>query len=99
MAMSRTTSVRLNEHFAAFVERETASGRYASAEEVVEAGLALLEERDDELDRLDFGPAPVWTREALEEAIREGEESGIAEDFEFKQLYADLEDEDAAATR
>ena len=90
--MSRTTSVRLTERFAAFVEEQTASGRYASAEEVVEAGLTLLErhESDEDPDALDFGPAPVWTREALEEALRKGEESGLLGPFDVDEFLAEM---------
>ncbi|KAB0681198.1 type II toxin-antitoxin system ParD family antitoxin [Aureimonas leprariae] len=97
--MPRTTSVQLKDHFADFVERQTASGRYSSAEEVVEAGLALLEGRveEDELDRLDFGPAPIRTREALLHALREGEESGYVEDFKFSDLYEEIDRLDRAS--
>lgn len=44
--MSRNTSISLGDHFAAFVDGQIASGRYASASEVLRAGLRLLEERE-----------------------------------------------------
>ncbi|WP_152046967.1 type II toxin-antitoxin system ParD family antitoxin [Aureimonas psammosilenae] len=90
--MAKTASVRLTDHVERFIEEQTASGRYASLQEVFEAGIELLERREqnDDIDTLDFGPAPVWTREALEEAIREGEESGIAGPFDVDELISEL---------
>jgi antitoxin ParD1/3/4 len=45
-AMSKNTSISLGEHFTTFVESQIAEGRYASASEVIRAGLRLLEERE-----------------------------------------------------
>jgi antitoxin ParD1/3/4 len=73
--MPKNTSVSLGDHFSAFVERKVAAGRYASASEVLRAGLRLLEE--DELKL-----------EALRAALVEGEESGEAEDFDFDAFLA-----------
>ncbi len=73
--MSRNTSITLSEHFARFVDDEIASGRFASASEVVRAGLRLLEEHEINV-------------KALREALIEGEESGPAQPFDFDALIA-----------
>ena len=46
------TSLTLGPHWEKFVKREVASGRYASASEVVRAGLRELEERAKRLESL-----------------------------------------------
>ena len=67
--MSKHTSVRLDEDFQTFIARQVREGPHRSASEVVHAGLALLE-RQVKL-------------EALRAALIEGEESGVAEAFDF----------------
>lgn len=61
--MTRNTSISLGEHFGEFVDRQVESGRFASASEVLRAGLRLLEEREAKLG-------------ALRQALAEGEASG-----------------------
>lgn len=61
--MARTTSVALGDHLTHFVEVLVAEGRYSSTDEVVRAGLRLLEDRESKLHRL---------REALEEGLESG---------------------------
>lgn len=73
--VSRNTSITLSEHFAAFVDGEIASGRFASASEVVRAGLRLLEEREMKV-------------KALREALIEGEKSGPSQPLDFQDLIA-----------
>ncbi len=63
--MSRNTSITLGDHFAGFVDRQVACGRYGSASDVVRAGLRLLEEHEMKI-------------EALRAALIEGENSGPA---------------------
>ncbi len=53
------SSYTLGAHFESFVQGQLASGRYASASEVVRDGLRLLEEREKR-------------RAALHQALREG---------------------------
>jgi antitoxin ParD1/3/4 len=51
-------------HFDSFIAQQVQNGRYASASEVVRAGLRLLEEREIKL-------------KALRHALEEGEKSGF----------------------
>jgi antitoxin ParD1/3/4 len=73
--MGRNTSFTLGDHFASFVEGKVAEGRYASASDVVRAGLRLLEEQEARL-------------EALRAALAEGEASGAAAPFDFDAFVA-----------
>jgi antitoxin ParD1/3/4 len=73
--MARNTSVSLGDHFARFIDRQVAAGRYGSASDVVRAALRLLEEREAEL-------------EVLRAALIEGERSGQAEPFDFDAFLA-----------
>lgn len=73
----RNTSVTLSEHFQKFIESKIAEGRYGSASDVMRAGLRLLEQEEAKL-------------EALRAALIEGEESGIAENFDFAKFRAEL---------
>lgn len=68
--MSKNTSISLGDHFADFVESQVEHGRYASASEVVRAGLRLLEEHEAALT-------------ALRAALEEGRRSGRDESFDF----------------
>jgi antitoxin ParD1/3/4 len=65
----------LGGHFADFIETQVARGRYASASDVVRAGLRLLEEREASL-------------EALRAALIEGENSGAPTPFDFESFIA-----------
>ena len=73
--MSRSTAPDLGEHFTAFVEQQVATGRYASASEVVLTGLRLLEEQDARLA-------------ALRAALIEGETSGASTPFDLDAFIA-----------
>jgi len=73
----KNTSVSLGDHFAEFVERKVAEGRFASSSEVMRAGLRLLEEDEARL-------------ETLRAALIEGENSGPAEPFDFDQFIAEM---------
>lgn len=73
--MARNTSVSLGDHFAEFVDRQVAQGRYTSAGDVLHAGLRLLEQQEAQL-------------EALRAALVEGERSGPSTPFDFEALVA-----------
>jgi antitoxin ParD1/3/4 len=71
----------IGEHFEAMVEGLVESGRYKSADEVVQAGLRLVEAREQEREA---------KLEALRAAIQEGIDSGPAEEFDPKTLVEDI---------
>jgi antitoxin ParD1/3/4 len=71
--MPKNTSVSLGDHFAEFIERQVAQGRYNSASDVVRAGLRLLEEQEAKLA-------------ALRAALVEGEQSGLSTPFDFESF-------------
>jgi antitoxin ParD1/3/4 len=73
--MAKNTSFALGDHFASFVESKVAEGRYASASDVVRAGLRLLEEEEAKLA-------------ALRAALVEGEASGDAVPFDIGAFIA-----------
>lgn len=67
--MNRNTSISLGSYFDEFIQNRINAGRYKNASEVVRAGLRLLEEEENKLN-------------SLKEAIQEGMDSGIVNDFE-----------------
>ena len=73
--MAQNTSVSLDDHFASFLAREVASGRYRTASEVVRAGLRLLEDHETQMS-------------ALRAALDAGERSGAPEEFDFDAFVA-----------
>lgn len=70
--MGRNTSVSLGNYFEAFVENRITEGRFKNASEVIRAGLRLLEEEENKL-------------QILKNAIQEGIDSGIAENFNARK--------------
>ena len=78
--MAKVTSIYLGDHFTQFVEGLISKGRYGSASEAARAGLRMLEEHETK-------------HEALQRAITEGLEGGIAENFDMKELQAELDNE------
>lgn len=75
LGVATNTSISLDDHFVGFLAEQVGTGRYRSASEVVRAGLRLLEERETKLA-------------ALREALRVGEASGEAEEFDFGAFIA-----------
>lgn len=67
--MSKNTSITLGSYFDQFIQNILREGRYKNASEVVRAGLRLLEEEEQKII-------------ALRNAIDEGINSGLAEDFD-----------------
>ena len=79
--MQKNTSVTLGEHFETFIAQQIDTGRFASASEAIRAGLRLLEEHETKL-------------QALQHALKVGEESGLA-DYSLQELLQDLDQEAA----
>lgn len=77
--MPKNTSITLGDHFDGFIAQQIEEGRYASASEVVRAGLRMLE--DNESKTL-----------ALRKLLEEGEASGTA-DYSYESLMNELDDE------
>lgn len=68
-------SIQIDAYFIDFMERKIADGSYKDTEEIISAGLRLIEKEEDKIN-------------ALRNAIREGEESGIAKDFDADSYLA-----------
>ena len=64
--MPKNTSVTLGEHFEVFINDKVSGGQYASASEVIRAGLRMLEEHDTKVA-------------AVRQALIDGEQSGRAD--------------------
>jgi antitoxin ParD1/3/4 len=75
--MSKAVSIHLDDDSGAFVDRQIATGHFHSADEVIEAGLKLLRDQDRAL-------------EEIRNALIEGEESGIAEDFDSETFLKEM---------
>ena len=77
----KSTSIVLSDHWQRYIEIQVASGRHASASEVVRDALRLAEDRQKRVD-------------ALNAAIDEGLASGPAEPFDFNAYIAAIGDDD-----
>ena len=76
--MHKNTSVTLGPHFEQFIAQQIAEGRFASASEVLRAGLRVLEEQETRLA-------------ALRRALKEGEDSGRA-NYSLQGLIEELDE-------
>ena len=74
-----TTSLSLSPHWEAFIAAEVASGRYASASEVVRDGLRALEERSQKRNLL---------RAHVAEGVAQAERGEFATDFDIEDVIA-----------
>jgi len=77
--MPKNTSMTLGDHFDGFITDQVDNGRYASASEVVRAGLRLLEDNENKVA-------------TLRRLLEEGEKSGTAE-YNFESFMNELDDE------
>lgn len=75
--MGRNTSISLGSHFENFINSSVTSGKYRSASEVVRSALRLLESEEKKLKE-------------LREALIEGENSSMFENFNSDLYLADL---------
>lgn len=75
--MAQNTSISLGNYFDNFVKSKVNKGRYKNVSEVIRAGLRLLEEHENKL-------------QILKDAIQEGVDSGIAEDFNPDKFLQEL---------
>lgn len=75
--MSKNTSISLGDYFEQFVQSSISDGRYNNVSEVIRAGLRLLEEEESKVI-------------ALRKAIKEGIDSGLANDFDPQDHLASL---------
>jgi len=75
--MSKNTSISLGNYFDQFVSSQIAAGRYKNVSEVIRAGLRLLENEESKVI-------------ALQNAIQEGIDSGIAHNFDSKKNLEEL---------
>lgn len=75
----KTTSVALGPYFDNFIKASIAQGRFNNASEVIRAGLRLLEENENKLLE-------------LKNAIAEGVESGLVEDFNAEEYLKTIKD-------
>ncbi len=76
--MSRNTSISIGDHFDNFIQNRISTGRFKNASVVVRAGLRLLEEEEE--NRII----------ALRVAIKEGIESGTANNFTSESHLQEL---------
>jgi len=75
--MSKNTPVTVGDHFADFIERQVQAGRYQSPNDVVRAGLRLLEEQELKIER-------------LRAALIEGEQSGAPTPFDLDDFLGEM---------
>ena len=70
--MAAETFISLDQHFESFIQKQLRTGRYASASDVIQAGLRLLE-KEDKL-------------RVLREALIDGEQSGWVHEFDPEEF-------------
>ncbi len=73
----KNTSISLGDYFDNFVRSQISIGRYKNVSEVIRAGLRLLENEESKIA-------------ALRNAIQEGIDSGIAQDFDPEKNLQEL---------
>ena len=76
-SMAQDKHYEFGEHFEKFIAEEVSSGRYKSANDVVQSALMLLETQEA-------------SEKKLVSALIEGEESGFRENFDFKAHLSKL---------
>jgi len=79
--MSKHITADLPDHLARFAEAEVAAGRFTSISDVIEAGVETLRKRQERHDA---------KLKAIDEALEEGERSGMFEGDAFASVRAEL---------
>lgn len=74
---TKTTSVALGDELAGYARRKVESGEFGSTSEVIRDALRRAAERDARIER-------------LRQLIREGEESGPPQPFDFDEFIAEM---------
>ncbi|MCW3805928.1 type II toxin-antitoxin system ParD family antitoxin [Plebeiibacterium marinum] len=75
--MGKNTSISLGSHFENFINASISSGKYSSASEVIRSALRLLESEETKLKE-------------LRNALTEGENSKMIDDFDAEKHLSDL---------
>ena len=75
--MSKNTSISLGNYFEQFVQSQISAGRYKNVSEVIRAALRLLENEESKTI-------------ALRNAIQQGLNSPVVEDFDFDKHLKEL---------
>lgn len=76
----KNTSISLGNYFDQFIQKQVSTGRYKNVSEVIRAGLRLLENEERKVL-------------ALRNAIQEGLDSALVEDFDFEDNLKRLKTE------
>ncbi|MEQ8547244.1 MAG: type II toxin-antitoxin system ParD family antitoxin [Cyclobacteriaceae bacterium] len=76
----KNTSISLGSYFEQFVSNQVSAGRYKNVSEVIRAGLRMLENEENKA-------------RALRNAIQEGLNSPLVEDFDFDENLKKLKSE------
>jgi len=76
----KNTSISLGDYFDQFVSSQVSAGRYKNVSEVIRAGLRMLENEESKII-------------ALRNAIQEGLNSPLVEDFDFDENLKKLKTE------
>lgn len=77
MAAKKNTSIALGEKHLAYVQKKVETGEFSSVSDVVRDALRRAEERDLRIQR-------------LQQLIREGEESGEPQPFDFDKFIDEM---------
>lgn len=80
LSKMKNTSISLGNYFDQFVQTQVSAGRYKNVSEVIRAGLRLLENEESKIV-------------ALRNAIQEGINSPLVEDFDFEENLKSLKAE------
>ena len=76
----KNTSVSLGNYFDQFVQSQVSAGRYKNVSEVIRAGLRMLEDEETKVI-------------ALRNAVQEGLNTSLVEDFDFDENMKNLKSE------